>query len=148
VAYESGDEEQKVGFQELDRLGLAEGIVLKHYLLRVNSLTQDDAEGVVNLMADLPRPTYIMCRLVEGAPYGTRAKLFLDLADSYHNLFEMKSACDLILIWTKHLSRTHFFRSPCPHCLNALPPHNQSCTLGQQAAVVASRPSTLDAWPV
>jgi protein tyrosine phosphatase (PTP) superfamily phosphohydrolase (DUF442 family) len=63
VAYdESGDEEQKVGFQELDRLGLAGGIVLKHYPLCVNSLTQDDTEEVINLLADLPRPTYIMCR--------------------------------------------------------------------------------------
>lgn len=59
MAYESGDEEQKVGFEELDRLGVAGGIVLKHYPLRVDSLSQDDAEEVLKLLADLPRPTYI-----------------------------------------------------------------------------------------
>lgn len=60
--YESGDEVQKMGFQELDRLGLAGGIVLRHYPLHVESLSEGDAEEVMKLLADLPRPTYIMCR--------------------------------------------------------------------------------------
>lgn len=58
----SGDEEQKVGFQELDRLGLAGGIVLKHYPLHVESLSEGDADEIMKLLADLPRPTYIMCK--------------------------------------------------------------------------------------
>ena len=62
VAYESGEEEQKVGFQELDCLGLAGGIVLKHYPLQMESLSDEDAEEIMKLLADLPRPTYIMCR--------------------------------------------------------------------------------------
>lgn len=62
MAYQSGDEEQKMGFQELDCLGLAGGIVLKHYPLHVESLSREDAEEIISLLADLPRPTYIMCR--------------------------------------------------------------------------------------
>lgn len=67
MAYESGEAEKEKGFQELDRLGLAGGIILKQDPLRIESLSSGDADEVTAILADLPRPAYIMCRYGEVA---------------------------------------------------------------------------------
>jgi hypothetical protein len=62
IAYENDEDETKKGFRGLKRLGVAAGRDLKHYPLKVDSLTANDADNLVKILTELPRPTYIMCK--------------------------------------------------------------------------------------
>jgi len=62
MAYESDADDTKKGFQGLKEVGLAAGIGMKHYPLKVESLTAKDADKLVKILTELPRPTYIMCK--------------------------------------------------------------------------------------
>ena len=46
----------------MKELGDAAGIEMKHYPLKVDSLTASDADNLVEILTGLPRPTYIMCK--------------------------------------------------------------------------------------
>lgn len=46
----------------MKELGDAAGIEMKHYPVKVDSLMASDADKLVKILTELPRPTYIMCK--------------------------------------------------------------------------------------
>ena len=56
-----GETKPTIGFRPLSALGLAGGILIKHFPLDTDSLSPEDAEEVVEMLADLPRPITIVC---------------------------------------------------------------------------------------
>jgi hypothetical protein len=59
-----GEKAPAEGFRPLSALGLAGGILIKHCPLDMKSLSPEDADEVVEMLADLPRPTTIICKWV------------------------------------------------------------------------------------
>lgn len=59
-----GEKKPTKGFRPLSALGLAGGILIKHFPLDMKSLSPEDADEVVEMLADLPRPTTIVCKWV------------------------------------------------------------------------------------
>ncbi|KAM3577368.1 hypothetical protein VYU27_000798 [Nannochloropsis oceanica] len=101
IAYKNDEDATKRGFQGLKELGDAAGIEMKHYPLKVDSLTASDADNLVEILTGLPRPTYIMCK--SGARASALKALYLArLADLKEEKDLKKNiGTDLERLWLK-----------------------------------------------
>lgn len=59
-----GETKPTIGFRPLSALGLAGGVLIKHCPLDMKSLSPEDADEVIEMIANLPRPTTIVCKWV------------------------------------------------------------------------------------
>lgn len=55
-----GETKPTIGFRPLSALGLAGGILIKHFPLDTHSVSPEDADELVEMLAHLPRPTTIV----------------------------------------------------------------------------------------